>query len=528
MSALRAVRAISVLLLTLLVLILRARLQDAETTVRPTQISGGHHTSPVEHASPRKPQLRSVPASAPHLLVLGIMCTESAFSRREILRVHYTAVSIPPGVLIRYFVDALSMAHNLEKDMAHIDALGNFALPICRGLASSDAPGSCTTKEARRMSKARGWWLWALKNIPSRFYGQTDDDCIIDLPRLAALLHALPSSGVYAGKMYYASVNGTSPDQLPLRNCFVVGDPVAALGNNAFHSECSSRARGPLPYAIGPLIVLSADVSAWLAAKSRVPLHSYEVTAHQADAQLGWELSFHPALHLTDLTPYMGGLRSLNVRRDAYDETYRGFDGIVAHKLMFHTEDVARVAAQQAAERAPAALGGRVGAGRGLEEWSCVPWVELEAAVEAFPPPMQQWRWCEGKGAALTLPAAAAPSASARRGLIQAPKWGPAVRQGFCSTTNGEADCTRATKGSFKIVREVADVKLSWQELLRLCLRRCSECERCNFISVSLAWEDCSWFSMCDLDDLHQFPRGFRSMVVQSGGQVAQLYLNGA
>ena len=40
---------------------------------------------------------------------------------------------------------------------------------------------------------------------------------------------------------------------------------------------------------------------------------------------------------------------------------------------------------------------------------------------------------------------------------------------------------------------------------------RCAGCERCNFVSVSLQHNDCSWYHSCDLTRLQLTPQGFRT-----------------
>ena len=65
---------------------------------------------------------------------------------------------------------------------------------LCGGWGHADLPGTCTTKEARLMSKARGWWRVA-RQWPARYYGQTDDDCgILTLPATLALTLTLRPS----------------------------------------------------------------------------------------------------------------------------------------------------------------------------------------------------------------------------------------------------------------------------------------------------------------------------------------------
>ena len=47
---------------------------------------------------------------------------------------------------------------------------------------------------------------------------------------------------------------------------------------------------------------------------------------------------------------------------------------------------------------------------------------------------------------------------------------------------------------------------LSDEELLDECTQECLKCARCNFISVSRPYSDCSWFEECDLTNLEAAP----------------------
>ncbi len=47
---------------------------------------------------------------------------------------------------------------------------------------------------------------------------------------------------------------------------------------------------------------------------------------------------------------------------------------------------------------------------------------------------------------------------------------------------------------------------LSDEQLLDECTQECLKCARCNFISVSRPYSDCSWFEECDLTHLESAP----------------------
>ena len=55
----------------------------------------------------------------------------------------------------------------------------------------------------------------------------------------------------------------------------------------------------------------------------------------------------------------------------------------------------------------------------------------------------------------------------------------------------------------------------SWASAHRACAQRCLSCERCRFISVSIRWRDCSWFSACDTSRLLEDIPDFRTFEVR-------------
>ena len=102
-----------------------------------------------------------------------------------------------------------------------------------------------------------------------------------------------------------------------------------------------------------------------------------------------------------------------------------------------------------------------------------------------------------------TAPGWRKPPITARRNVS-----GSAFR-GHCGTTEpGEGDCTQGYRGSWAIPLS-AGATLETAEAL--CRHRCARCGRCRFLSVSLSFRDCSWFSSCELGSLHQSPSGFQT-----------------
>ena len=313
----------------------------------------------------------------------------------------------------------------------------------------------------------------------------------------------------------------------------------AALGTKAFFPNCRPT-RGPLPYINGPLIVLSEDVSTWLLNSSDHPLHSFETTAHQGDAQLGWELSFHPSLSLVDLGFSLGGsYTSNNFRAHPSDPIMGSYAhptdtrpaGIVAHKVS-NPSDFELVTAQQQKDRAkepkPLAVQCRGLRGQdrerfcpsGASSFTCSPWSAQLAEVDAFPPEFQGWRLCQSPREAAAAAAAAKAqdesflSTNMSSVLGAAEKWLAVARPGVCAATTGPGDCHRGTMGSFKDAG-LGNVR-SWEQLALRCMWLCEGCARCRHISASLAFKDCSWFQDCSMDALSLAAPGFKSAPVDA------------
>ena len=72
-----------------------------------------------------------------------------------------------------------------------------------------------------------------------------------------------------------------------------------------------------------------------------------------------------------------------------------------------------------------------------------------------------------------------------------------ASQVGFCNVTratDGAGRCTDGSQGLWSLEEEESS---SPQIAAEACLRRCSSCENCNFISVSTKWRVCSWHWRC-------------------------------
>ena len=95
------------------------------------------------------------------------------------------------------------------------------------------------------------------------------------------------------------------------------------------------------------------------------------------------------------------------------------------------------------------------------------------------------------------------------------------LHEGYCDTTgfNNVGACQHDDKGSFG---EILAGMRSWTAAFARCRERCLGCERCNYVSLSIQWNDCSWFESCDLTALHTEVVGHRTARVRNGSGTAR------
>ena len=103
-------------------------------------------------------------------------------------------------------------------------------------------------------------------------------------------------------------------------------------------------------------------------------------------------------------------------------------------------------------------------------------------------------------------------SSMARR---NAGRWLSSASPGFCAVTGiGTSDSScggpchagahgTGCKGTFNLALKSSG---TWMMAASRCLRMCSACERCNYISLSLKFRDCSWFEKCNVPGGPTFP----------------------
>ena len=75
-------------------------------------------------------------------------------------------------------------------------------------------------------------------------------------------------------------------------------------------------------------------------------------------------------------------------------------------------------------------------------------------------------------------------------------EWKHRAARGTCGITDeNTGNCLYSSKGSFGLPKHALD---SWTDAAPYCLDRCKQCARCQHVSISLTWKDCSWFARCD------------------------------
>ena len=76
-------------------------------------------------------------------------------------------------------------------------------------------------------------------------------------------------------------------------------------------------------------------------------------------------------------------------------------------------------------------------------------------------------------------------------------------------SSSERAPCESSGEGTFRLR---AAHLVSWETAVSQCLRLCNQCQNCEYISVSLRFQDCSWFDSCPLGaELPSIFPGFRS-----------------
>ena len=253
-------------------------------------------------------------------------------------------------VLIRFVLDAVWLKkqppHRVHEDM--------IGVPM-------------TQRSHRHCAhKMVGWWK-AAGQWPARFYGKTDDDAVVDLPRLVPLLDStLPSTGAYAGIVRYSSLNESTLEG----ECWAPG----AGGALKLHQRRCPGTYGPFPFVEGPLVVLTGDVRSWVAPRLAIDDRQ---RCHFEDLLLGHELSKHPRVHLVNLERILGRILVVEGRREGGG--WVGPQGLLAHwtrnaELFWRTVATFRQLAVKRCADGPPVL-----------PIECAPWRASYPDIHAFP-----------------------------------------------------------------------------------------------------------------------------------------------
>ena len=88
--------------------------------------------------------------------------------------------------------------------------------------------------------------------------------------------------------------------------------------------------------------------------------------------------------------------------------------------------------------------------------------------------------------------------------------WLRHAKPGYCSETSTGV-CGVCGGGEKGQLGELPKTATTWEAAVALCLEWCRGCARCQHITVSLEFRDCSWYSHSACATLHTAPAGFRS-----------------
>jgi len=89
-------------------------------------------------------------------------------------------------------------------------------------------------------------------------------------------------------------------------------------------------------------------------------------------------------------------------------------------------------------------------------------------------------------------------------------RWLAEASPGYCDKTVKAGDCRAGSKGMLDLLPHEA---MSWVGAAEACMRRCHRCERCHYVSLSIKWQDCSWYhsEACSLSRLHTDVPAFKT-----------------
>ena len=103
-------------------------------------------------------------------------------------------------------------------------------------------------------------------------------------------------------------------------------------------------------------------------------------------------------------------------------------------------------------------------------------------------------------------------------------RWLAGSTNGYCNTTttSNTSDCASGESGAFS-VDGASGALNNVTTLAQYCLAACAGCARCQFLTVSHRFADCSWYAACELEMLHtDLGRGFFSGRFREAGALVR------
>ena len=86
---------------------------------------------------------------------------------------------------------------------------------------------------------------------------------------------------------------------------------------------------------------------------------------------------------------------------------------------------------------------------------------------------------------------------------------------GFCAVTSIGGNCARDALGAWSLKQLMGKRAKTWRTAVDVCRKKCMSCGNCNFVSMSIAADDCSWYQQCEFKHLNTQFDGFYSMRVK-------------
>lgn len=225
-------------------------------------------------------------SSLPVELVLGVLSARHNIRHRHRLRSHYQKSA--SSVVVRFVVD---WSGNNDSSWLLPDEV------LVPRMVAASTSNMCIKRQV--MARLSAWWWRAAERWPARFYGKTDDDAVIDLQMLPALLRPIPAGPSLAGAVRYSCLNTTT------HSCKSPCHALGAVSALRLRTTCACGCDfGPFPFVLGPLIMMSSELRTWV-----VPLVNVSTASPcpaSEDVLMGSILARHPYISMVDLSGALG------------------------------------------------------------------------------------------------------------------------------------------------------------------------------------------------------------------------------